>query len=159
MKTLNFPGLPTPKEFLEGKSLIATLGKAEAEEVFGIILEFSYDANEWVAPTFDELAEAINKKAEAINNNAEARRRNSIKRAAYEKKKKWAWLYRLVGKRLVEPEYEEVREILSIMVLNPQAPVIGLRYMKQNGYLTIEDEGRDHYAVLTLRALDTLRKK
>ena len=158
MKEISYPGLPAPKEFLEGKGLIATLGKAEAEEVFGIILEFSYDANKWVAPTFDELAEALDKKVDAIKENAEAARRNATKRAAYEKKKKWAWLYRIIGRKLVEPEYEEVKEIFSIMRINPNAPVIGLRYMRDMGYLKIEDGvNKTHYAVLTQKALDTLK--
>jgi hypothetical protein len=159
MKEINYPGMPTPKEFLEGKSLIGTLGKAEAEEMFGMILDFSLNANRWVAPDFDELSEAINKKQEAIRKNAEAGRRNASKRLQYERKKKWAWFYKLIGKELVEPKYETVLNIFSIMPINPNAPVEGLRFMRFNGYLQFEDgPKREHYAVLTPRALATLRK-
>ena len=157
MKIVSYPGMPAPKEFLEGKSLLCTLNKAEAEEVFEILLRFSYEANEWVAPTFDEIAEALNKKLKAINENAEARRRNSIKRCEYERRKRWAWFYKLIGKELVEPEYEEVSDIFSIMVINQDAPVIGLRYMRDMGYLEFQDEGKTHYAILTQKALDTLK--
>ena len=159
MKEISFPGLPTPKEFLEGKSLIGTLGKAEAEEMFGMILGFSLDANKWVAPDFDEIHEAIKKKQEAIHENAEASRRNAIKKSEYERKKKWSWFYKLIGKELVEPEYEKVVDIFSIMIINPDAPVVGLRFMKDNGYLKFEDgPKREHYAILTPKALATLRK-
>lgn len=159
MKEINYPGLPSPKEFLEGKNLIGTLGKAEAEEMFGMILDFSLEANKWIAPDFDELSEAIKKKTEAINKNAEAAKRNAIKRCEYERKKKRIWLYKLIGKKLVEPEYEDVVNILSVMTINPNAPVEGLKYMKLNGYLQIEDGAdRAHYAVLTPKALATLRK-
>ena len=159
MKEINYPGLPSPKEFLEGKNLIGTLGKAEAEEMFGMILDFSLEANKWIAPDFDELYEAINKKQEAIRKNAEAGRRNASKRLQYERKKKWAWFYKLIGKEIVEPEYEEVVNIFSVMPINPNAPVEGLKYMKLKGYLQFEDgPKREHYAVLTPRALATLRK-
>ena len=159
MKEINYPGLPTPKEFLEGKILIGTLGKAEAEEMFGMILDFSLEANKWIAPDFDELYEAINKKQEAIRKNAEAGRRNANKRFQYERKKKWAWFYKLIGKKLVEPEYEEVVNIFSVMPINPDAPVVGLRFMMDNGYLEIENvPPKTHYAKLTSKALATLRK-
>lgn len=158
MKEINYPGLPTPKEFLEGKDLNGTLGEAEAEEMFQLILQFSLDANKWVAPDFDEICEAIKKKQEAINKkNEEVKRRNATKKFLYEMKKKLSWFYRLIGKKLVEPEYEKVVD--SVMITNPKTPVVGLKFMKLNGYLQFEDgPQRTHYAILTLRALDTLRK-
>jgi hypothetical protein len=158
MKEVSYSGLPTPVEFLKGKSLKKTLGKAEAEEMFEIILRFSLEANKWVAPDFDELAEAINKKIELTNKNAEAERRNAIKRCEYERKKKWGWFYKLIGKELVEPEYEEVVDTFSVKTDNPDASVEGLKFMKLNGYLKIEDGvKRTHYAILTQKALDTLK--
>jgi hypothetical protein len=160
MKEVNYPDLPTPKEFLEGKNLLGTLGKAEAEEMFEMILRFSLEANKWVAPDFDELVEAIKKKNEAINKNAEAMKRNAIRKSEFEKKKKkWNWLYKLIGKKLMEPEYEKVVNIFSVMPINPNTPVDGLQFMRRRGFLNIEDGiKRTHYAVLTSKALATLRK-
>lgn len=158
MREVNYPGLPAPKEFLGNKSLMGTLGKAEAEEVFGELLKLSFEANEWVAPTLEEFGRVLDEKVETMKKNSEAHQRNAIKRAAYEKKRKWAWFLRLIGRKLTEPEYEEVIDIFSIMSLNPQAPIVGLRYMKDNGYLEFED-GPDNtqYAILTQKALDTLK--
>ena len=91
MKEISYPGLPTPKEFLEGKSLMSTLGKAEAEEMFGELLKLSLEANKWVAPTLEEFGKVLDEKVEAMRKNAKAGQRNAVKRAAYEKKRKWAW--------------------------------------------------------------------
>lgn len=158
MKEINYPGLPTPKEFLEGKNFLGTLGKAEAEEVFGELLKLSFEANKWVAPTLEEFGKILDEKVETMRKNSEAGQRNAVKRAAYEKKRKWAWFLRLIGRKLTEPEYEEVIDIFSIMSLNPQAPIIGLQYMKSKGYLEIEDGPDDiQYAVLTQKAMDTLK--
>ena len=158
MKKVDYPGLPTPKEFLERKNLMGTLGKAEAEEMFGELLKLSFEANKWVAPTLEEFGKVLDEKVEAMRKNAKAGQRNAAKRAAYEKKRKWAWFLRLIGRKLTEPEYEEVIDIFSIMSLNPQAPIIGLRYMRDNGYLEIEEESDGiQYAVLTQRAMNTLK--
>ena len=107
--------------------------------MFELILRFSLEANKWIAPDFDEILGAINKKQEAIHKNAEAGRRNADKRFQYERKKKWAWFYKLIGKKLVEPDYEKVVNIFSVMPINPDAPVVGLRFMMDNGYLEIEN--------------------
>jgi hypothetical protein len=158
MKEVNYPDLPTPKEFLEGKNLLGTLGKTEAEEMFGELLKLSYEADKWVAPSLEEFGRILDEKVVTMRKNAEAAQRNAIKRAAYEKKRKWAWFLRLIGRKLTEPEYEEVIDIISVITLNSQAPMIGLRYMTDKGYLSIENgPGKTNYAVLTQKALDTLK--
>ena len=159
MKEITYPGLPAPKEFV-GKNLIGTLGKAEAEEMFGELLKFSYEQNRWVAPTVQEFGKALDDKVEALQKNSEAQQRNFEKRRAYEKKKKWRWALRLVGKKVIKPSYEEVKNIFSIMDINPQAPVIGMRFMIDNGFVEVIDDESDKktsYFALTPKAINTLK--
>lgn len=159
MREINYPGFPSPKEIIGKKSLMGTLGKAEAEEMFGELLKFSYEENRWVAPTVKELGKALDDKLEALRKNSEAQQRNVEKRLAYEKKKKWRWALRLVGKKLPKPQYEEVKNIFSIMDINPDAPVIGMRFMMNNGFVEfLEDSAqKTTYFVLTEKALNTLK--
>jgi len=159
MKEVSYPGMPAPKEIIGKKSLMGTLGKAEAEEMFGELLKFSYERNQWVAPTVKELGKALDDKLVAIQKNSEAQQRNVEKRLAYEKKKKWRWALRLVGKKLPKPQYEEVKNIFSIMDVNPNAAVVGIMFMKQNGFVEfLEDQDKKTtYFVLTEKALNTLK--
>ena len=159
MKEITYPGMPSPKEIIGKKSLMGTLGKAEAEEMFGELLKFSYEQGRWVAPTVKEFGKALDDKLEALRKNSEAQQRNVEKRLAYEKKKKWRWALRLVGKKLPKPQYEEVKNIFSIMDINPDAPVIGMRFMMNNGFVEfLEDSAqKTTYFVLTEKALNTLK--
>lgn len=156
MKEISYPGLPAPKEVIGKKSLMGTLGKAEAEEMFGELLKFSYEKNRWVAPTVKEFGKALEDKLEAVRKNSEAQQRNLEKRRAYEKKKRWM---RLVLRKPKEPKYEEVSNISSIMDVNPNAAVVGMMFMKQNGFVEfLEDSAqKTTYFVLTEKALNTLK--
>jgi hypothetical protein len=66
---------------------------------------------------------------------------------------------RLVFKKPNEPQYEEVKNISSIMDVNPSAHVLGIMFMKQNGFVEfIEDsDEKTTYFVLTEKALNTLK--
>lgn len=159
MKQLNYVGLPAPKEVI-GKNLMGTLGKAEAEEMFGELLKFSFEQNRWVAPTVKEFGKVLDEKLEAVQKNSEARQRNFEKRKAYEKRRKWRWALRLVGKKVVKPQYEEVKNISSIMEINPNAPVIGMQFMMNNGFVEVIDDESDKktsYFALTPKAINTLK--
>jgi len=151
--------MPAPKEIIGKKSLMGTLGKAEAEEMFGELLKFSLEQNRWVAPTVKEFGKVLDDKLETLRKNSEAQQRNAERRRAYEKKKKWRWALRLVGKKLPKPQYEEVKNIFSIMDVNPNAAVVGMMFMKQNGFVEfLEDhDKKTTYFVLTEKALNTLK--
>ena len=159
MKEVSYPGMPSPKEIIGKKSLMGTLGKAEAEEMFGELLKFSYERGRWVAPTVKEFGKVLDDKLIAVQKNSEVQQRNVEKRLAYEKKKKWRWALRLVGKKLPKPQYEEVKNIFSIMDVNPNAAVVGMMFMKQNGFVEfLEDhDKKTTYFVLTEKALNTLK--
>lgn len=159
MKEVTYPGMPAPKEIIGKKSLMGTLGKAEAGEMFGELLKFSYEQNRWVAPTVKELGKALDDKLIAVQKNSEAQQRNVEKRLAYEKKKKWRWALRIIGKRLEKPQYEEVSDVFSIMGVIPNAPVIGIRFMMDRGFVEILDDPAEKtsYFVLTEKALNTLK--
>lgn len=159
MKEVTYPGMPAPKEIIGKKSLMGTLGKAEAEEMFGELLNLSLEQNRWVAPTVKEFGKVLDDKLEVLRKNSEAQQRNLMKRLACRKKKKWRWALRLLGKKLEELRYEEVKNIFSIMDINPDAPVIGMRFMMDRGFVEILDDPNEKatYFVLTQKALDTLK--
>lgn len=156
MKEVSYPGMPAPKEIIGKKSLMGTLGKAEAEEMFGELLNLSLERNQWVAPTVKEFGKVLDDKLEAVRKNYEARLRNAEKRRAYEKKKRWL---RLIGKKPEKPQYEKVSNMYSIMDVVPDAPVIGMRFMMDRGFVEILDDSNEKatYFVLTEKALNTLK--
>jgi hypothetical protein len=61
MKKINNPNLPSLEEF-RGKNLANVLGGKYAEIMLEILLNFSFKENEWVAPNFDEISQAISEK-------------------------------------------------------------------------------------------------
>lgn len=158
MKEANYPGMPAPKELLEDKSLKNILGNTEAEGVLAILLRFSYEAGKWVAPTLEELVVAINKAVDTTNTKDEIRRRNAIKRHIYERKRKWSWFLKLIGKDVTEPVYEETNEAISVTNVSLNDATEGLKFLKLNGYIGILDrpDGK-YYVVLTHKAMDKLK--
>lgn len=61
MKKINNPDLPSLEEF-RGKNLANVLGDKYAETMLEIFLNFSFKENEWVAPDFNEISQAISEK-------------------------------------------------------------------------------------------------
>jgi len=149
----------SPREFLAGKSLMNTLGKAEAEEVFEKILRFSWKADLWVAPSLEEFDSLVNDEWEQVKRSNGISYRNSKKRFAYEKKaKRWNWLLKIFGREIEKPVYEE--EIpcpRTFLTINPDAMITGFKFMKANGFIEVIDEDNTKYLKLTTKALDTLK--
>lgn len=61
MKKINNPDLPSLEEF-RGKNLANVLGDKYAETMLEMFLNFSFKENEWVAPDFNEISQAISEK-------------------------------------------------------------------------------------------------
>ena len=159
MKTVQYD-FPSPKEFLNGKSFIDTLGQAEAEDLMERMLRFSLDAKHWVAPTLDELCAQLESENELRQQDQAIQERNEEKRRNYEKNARWNWIRRIFGNEVKEPKYEErMNNVPRITpcLLSPAFAVRGLQYMQEYDFIEVIDEDNTKYLKLTTKALDTLK--
>ncbi len=158
MREVSYVGISeSPREFLKNRTLMSSLGKAEAEEVLRRILRFCLEKDCWVAPTDKELDAQFNADLTLIREADEIHKRNLKKRCAYEKASKWNWLRRLFGKEVTEPEYEEEKKTpLALLTIDPGALTNGIRYMLEHGFLKIDKEGDGGVFIATEKALQSM---
>ena len=154
MREIKYAGIEqSPRDFLKKRSLMSSLGKAEAEEVLSRILRFCWKCNNWVAPTAEELDAQVKADLDQIREANEIRQRNFEKRIAYEKASR-SWFRRFFGKKLAEPEYEEeVKTPSTFLTINPNALTLGIHYMMDHGFLEIEKEDGEVFFRVTEKAL------
>ncbi len=155
MREIHYPGITqSPKEFLENRTLMSSLGKAEAEEVFHRILRFSLQEDRWVVPTGQELDAQVQADLAQIRETEEIRKRNREIRMLYERKARWNWFRKLFGKEIQEPVYEKEKELpFTFLTINPNALIIGIHHMRENGFLEIDVEDGENYFRVTEKAL------
>ena len=155
MREIHYEGITqSPKEFLKNRTLMSSLGKAEAEEVLHRILRFSLQEDRWVAPTGKELDAQVEADLAQIRETDEIRKRNWEKRRVYEKASKWNWLRRIFGKKVHEPEYEEEKETpFTFLTIDSDALIKGIRHMMDHGFLKIDEENGEKFFTATEKAL------
>jgi len=158
MREVSYEGISqSPREFLKNRTLMSSLGKAEAEEVLHRILRFCLEKDCWVAPTDKELDAQVNADLALIREAGEIRERNWKKREAYEKASKWNWLRRLFGKEVTEPEYEEEKETpFTLLIMDPRALIKGIYHMQEREFLKIDKEGDERFFMATEKALQSM---
>jgi hypothetical protein len=158
MKEVNYEGITQPpQEFLRNRTLMCSLGKAEAEEVLGRILRFSLQENQWVVPTAQEIDSQVKSDFAKIREADEIHQRNRMKQREYERMAKWNWFRRLFGKEVREPEYEEEKEKpFTLLDINPNAIIIGVHYMQEHGFLEINEENGEIFLKVTEKALSSM---
>lgn len=137
-------------------ALVGTYGKAEAEEAMARLIEFSQKEGKWVAVSLEDFAQSVEASLKEMRRADEIRVRNNQKRDRYEEKCRHSKNGRA---EIPEPTYEtEIEVPFSTLTLNPDAMIVGLKYLVANNYLEKMDVGETIYIKPTLEGINRLKK-
>lgn len=138
-----------------------TFSSTEAEEFMARLVEFSVNEKHWVAVNLEDFEESIFASQKEIDSAKKIRSRNSQKKDDYEKERELFVnkVKSFFGKELPEPDYEEEIDLPeSILISDPFAMYVGLRYLVINNFLERMVIGNEIYLKPTQQAVQRLRK-